>query len=220
MVANRIENQSGGEAEKGEAPKPAAREGAGAGGAASSGGGIQAWLPMIVALVAMPLLAYATTTFFILPKLLKAIPATEESAAEAPAKGGHAAEPASAGKSAAPAGGAHGKPASGKEGAAKGGKNTASFSKVLVNVAGTMGARYIQTSFTMVASSDQARTRIEENRDLLLDLSSTVLGSKTLGDLEKPGWRNLLRSELVSVFNDALGKGTIQEIYLTEFAIQ
>jgi flagellar protein FliL len=223
MVANRMESPTGGGGtDKGEASAGSARE-AGAPAQAGGGGGLQTWLPLIITLISMPLLAYATTTFLILPKLQQSLQSAGESASAEPAdsagsRGGES--KSSAKEPAAPASGGHGAKAAGaKEGAVKG-KPTAVFSKVLVNVAGTMGSRYIMTSFTLVASNESARNRIEESRDLLLDLSSSALGAKTLSDLEKPGWRNLLRAELVSVFNDALGKGTVQEIFLTEFAIQ
>lgn len=222
MVANRMESSTGGGTEKNETPASSAVRETGEGSGTGGGSGLQTWLPLIITLIAMPLLAYATTTFLILPKLQKSLNVSDETASAEGAESPDAdAGAASGGKTGAePSSGGHGgKATAAKEGAIKG-KHTAVFSKVLVNVAGTMGSRYIMTSFTLVAGTESARNRIEENRDLLLDLSSSALGSKTLADLEKPGWRNLLRSELVSVFNDALGKGTVQDIYLTEFAIQ
>ena len=42
----------------------------------------------------------------------------------------------------------------------------------------------------------------------------------TIADLEKPEARTVVRSELQTVFNNALGAGTVQDVYLTEFAIQ
>ena len=50
--------------------------------------------------------------------------------------------------------------------------------------------------------------------------ANSALASKTISDLEKPGARNLLRAELISVFNNALSGGLVQEIYFTEFAVQ
>ena len=47
-----------------------------------------------------------------------------------------------------------------------------------------------------------------------------ALSSKTLADLEKPGARNLIRTELINGFNNVLGDNSVQEIYITEFAIQ
>jgi hypothetical protein len=57
--------------------------------AATSGGGIVAWLPLIVTLVAMPALAYAMTAFVLLPKMKKELTA---------AAGVSAVEPSEAGK--------------------------------------------------------------------------------------------------------------------------
>ena len=44
--------------------------------------------------------------------------------------------------------------------------------------------------------------------------------TKTLADLEKPTSRNLIRNEFISGFNNILGDGSVEEIYFPEFAIQ
>jgi flagellar FliL protein len=167
-------------------------------------GGLKAWLPLIIAVVTMPLLAFVTTRFILLPKLEHAINQPKSGAAtETPAE------------SAAPAGTKDGKgvPA-GKA------KITVPMSKLLVNVAGTMGTRYLMTSVTLVGSTPDFKAKIEENKDQLMDLATGALCTKTISDLEKPGARNQIRSELLTVMNNALGGSTIQEIYITELAIQ
>jgi flagellar FliL protein len=108
----------------------------------------------------------------------------------------------------------------GKDLAANKPKITIPMNKVLVNVSGSMGTRYLLVTMTLVGTSPDFKGKIENNRDQLTDLAAGTLASKTISDLEKPGARNLIRSELTSVFNNALGDGTIQDIYLTEFAIQ
>jgi flagellar protein FliL len=201
---------------EGEAKAPAKDEAKG-----GSGGGIKSWLPLIVAIVLMPILAFTTTKFLILPKIVQAREASAE-------EGGH--DEASAPESSHGAGGenkehkesakpkdggkdAHGKP-SGKK------KQNVPITKVIVNVAGSMGTRYLMTSFTVVGTANDFKTMIEENKDQLLDLANTAMASKTIADLEKPGARNQIRSELISIFNNALGNGVVQEIYFTEFAVQ
>ncbi len=177
------------------------------GGAATepkASGGIKPWLPLIVAVVAMPVLAFATTRFVLLPKLqrglaLSAAGSTPESASEAGAVSG-----SEAGKT-----GAQGKI-----------KVMVPLTKMLVNVAGTMGTRYLMSSVTLVGSTPDFRTKIEENKDQLMDLATGALSSKTISDLEKPGARNVIRAELMTVFNNALGGSVVQEIYITELAIQ
>ena len=76
------------------------------------------------------------------------------------------------------------------------------------------------TSFTLAGTHNDFKTIVEDNKDQLLDLANTAMASKTISDLEKPGARNQLRAELISIFNNALGGGLVQEIYFTEFAVQ
>ena len=175
-------------------------------------GGFKAWLPLVVTFVAMPALAYALTTFVLLPKLKAAINATAPS--EAAESAGAGEEKGSKSEGSRPE-------KSGSEGhGAKGGKFNYPFGKVLVNISGSQGTRYLLTTFTLAGAGADFKTKIEENKDHLVDLASGTLSTKTIADLEKPGMRNLIRSELISVFNNALGKGVVQEIYFTEFAIQ
>jgi len=191
--------------------------------AAAGGGGAKAWLPLIVTIVLMPALAFVTTKFIVLPKVVQARGGAEES--------DHGAEDGESGHESSKEDSGHGKEANdhakskdGKEGkeAKSSGKKKQNFpiTKVIVNVAGSMGSRYLMTSFTLVGTHNDFKTLIEENKDQLLDLANTAMASKTITDLEKPGARNQLRAELLTIFNNALGSGVVQEIYFTEFAIQ
>jgi flagellar FliL protein len=173
---------------------------------ASSGGGIKPWLPLLITILSMPGLAYLSATFLLIPKIQKAANAqqatsetknAEETETKGDAKEGHTTP-------AAPANGRVNYP----------------FGKVLVNVSGSLGTRYLLTSFTLAGTEASFRTRIESNRDRLVDLASSTMSTKTIVDLEKPGARNLLRAELISAFNTALGGNYVREIYFTEFAIQ
>jgi flagellar FliL protein len=178
--------------------------------AAAGAGGIKAWLPLIITALAMPALAIATTKFILLPKLQQsAAPASASGAAE----GGHE-EGKTEGKSEG-----HGKTGSGSGTSTKG-KFSVPLSKIIVNVSGTMGTRYLMSSVTLTGSSADFKAKIDDNKDQLLDLASGTLSSKTIADLEKPGARNQIRTELMAVFNNALGGNVIQEIYITELAIQ
>ena len=94
------------------------------------------------------------------------------------------------------------------------------MNKLLVNVAGTMGSRYLLVSLSVVGNDPEFKTRMQEFEPQLRDMACGALAVKTLADLEKPGARNLIRSELISGFNNILGSAMVQEIYLTEFAIQ
>jgi flagellar protein FliL len=171
--------------------------------------GWKSWLPLIITVVLMPVLAFATTKFLIIPKVVQAREKTtaagESAHPEAPPESVHQ-------------GGKESKEAAGKTPAKK--KQSFSISKVIVNVAGSMGTRYLMTSFTLVGTVNEFKTTIEDNKDQILDLANTAMASKTISDLEKPGARNQLRSELMAIINNTLGASLVQEIYFTEFAVQ
>ncbi len=94
------------------------------------------------------------------------------------------------------------------------------MSKLLVNVAGTMGARYLLVSLSVAGTSPDFKEKMAEHDAQLRDMASGALATKTLADLEKPGERNLIRTELMTGFNNILGDSMVQDIYFTEFAIQ
>ncbi len=215
--------------------KHGGKEEAGHGG--GGGGGIKAFLPLIIMVVLMPALAFTTTQFLILPKIVQARgdAAGEEGHGDGAEPGGKEEGDGHSGKeeggekghgkeAAKDAAKDHGKPKdSGKGGHGGGGgkkKQNVPITKVIVNVAGSMGSRYLMTSFTLVGTHADFKTIIEDSKDQLLDLANTAMASKTISDLEKPGARNQLRAELISIFNNALGGGIVQEIYFTEFAVQ
>jgi flagellar basal body-associated protein FliL len=83
-----------------------------------------------------------------------------------------------------------------------------------------MGTSYLMTSLTLVGKDESFKSKVEQNKDQLLDLATGTLCTKTISDLEKPGARNVIRAELLTLFNNALGGPVIQEIYITELAIQ
>jgi flagellar FliL protein len=169
--------------------------------AAKPPGSGKAWLPLLVTVVTMPALAFAMTRFVLVPQMKHALALPDApAAATAPAKAGG--EEAS-------------KVADGKF------KVTVPLgSKILVNVAGTMGTRYLMTSITLAGTDPDMRAKIDQNKDQLMDLATSTLCTKTIADLEKPGARNVIRAELMTVFNNALGAPIIKEIYITELAIQ
>lgn len=203
MAVNRMDTGKGDEEKAAATTAPAAP-------AQGGGGGIAAWLPLVLALVLMPVVAYVITSSILVPQLRKGISGTPQTAAPAGGHGEHGEE----GGEAAASGG------HGGEAAAPSGRQTVTMNKMLVNVAGTMGSRYLLTSVTLVGSSGDFKMRVERNDAQLRDMAGGILSTKTIPDLEKPGARNLIRSELLNGFNSILGASAVQEIYITEFAIQ
>ena len=94
------------------------------------------------------------------------------------------------------------------------------MSKLLVNVADTMGARYLLVSLSVEGSGADFKQKMADHDAQLRDMACGDLATKTLSDLEKPGERNIIRNELITGFNNILGDSSVDQIYLTEFAIQ
>ncbi|MEN9841296.1 MAG: hypothetical protein RL376_1096, partial [Verrucomicrobiota bacterium] len=192
--------------EKGAAP--AAADAAGA--AAAGGGGIKALLPAILAIVLAPAITWAVATFVILPKFRNSLalaaagelplPPKEEPKAEK--AGGHG------------GGGAHG---GGKEKPAE--PDGFKFENVVVNLAGTMGTRYLKVTF-LVTGAPNIKEAFDAAKPQLTDVTLAVLSSLTLADLEESGAKNIIRERLLASYNQALGKKTAENLYFSEFVVQ
>jgi|SRR5579859_1468437 len=162
--------------------------------AAPAAGGFKSWLPLVVTVMVMPAIAYGMTQFVLLPQLKKNLGLTVASASPAKAK--------------------ESKPTAEEK------RESIPMNKLLVNVSGTMGARYLLVSLAVSGSDADFKAKLAAHDPQLRDFACGVLATKTIADLEKPGARNAIRSELMSGFNNILGNALVQEIYLTEFAIQ
>ena len=105
-----------------------------------------------------------------------------------------------------------------KEGAAPGNYE---FTNVVVNLAGTMGTRYLKTSFVVTGVKNvSTKDLFEADKAKLTDITLNVLSSLSLADLEEPGSKNVLREKLVASYNQALGKRVVEQVYFSDFVIQ
>lgn len=191
-------------------------------------------IPVIAVVVLMPAITFAMINFLLLPKIRGIVleqKATEhaEGGEKADAHGakpaaGHGAKPASAHgakEEKKEAKGGHGKEAKGGGGGGgAGGAFSYDFENVVVNLAGTMGTRYLKTTFTVLSDNPEIKTIIDENKKQLLDVASGVLSTRTLADLEQPGAKNVVRNDLVANLNQALKSDAITQIYFSDFVVQ
>ncbi len=177
-------------------------------------GKLAAMLPVILVLVLSPVITWAVVQFLLFPQLDKKLSAI-------PAAGAHAAEPGAA-TEAAPAEAAHEEKGKGeKEGDKKGGvPNNYEFSNIVVNLAGTMGTRYLKTTFLVTGKSNELKGLFDSNKPRLIDVTLNVLSSLTLADLEEAGAKNLIRERLVASYNQALGKKVAEQVYFSDFVVQ
>ena len=160
---------------------------------APASGGAGAWLPLIVSVVLMPAIAFGMTKFVIVPQLQSSLGIKSVSAGS-----GDKSKPSADAK-----------------------KINVPFQKLLVNIAGTMGQRFLLVSLSLSSTGgEEFRTKVMDDDAALRDMCLGILSTKTLADLEKPGSRNLIRTELLNGFNNILGDNSVSEIYITEFGIQ
>lgn len=167
---------------------------------AAARGSLSAWLPAIATVLLAPVATWTAVEFVMLPRLQKKIatpPAAESGAAGGESSGGH--------------GGRAGKD-----------KATPSyeFSNVVVNLAGTMGTRYLKTSFLVTGPDAGIKGIFDAEKPRLTDVTLNVLSSLTLADLEEPGAKNILREKLVAAYNQALGRKVAEQVYFSDFVIQ
>jgi flagellar protein FliL len=180
---------------------------------AKKGGGLKVWLPVLAAIIVAPGATFAVAQFVLLPKLKAELAASAESgaAAHAPAK-----KKAEENKEK----GGHGKEG-GKEGEGGDVADTYKFENVVVNLSGTMGTRYLKTSFVVTgAKPDTINEAFVENKARLMDVTLGVLSSLSLSDLEEPGSKNVLREKLVTAYNQALGSRVADQVYFSDFVVQ
>lgn len=195
---------------------------AGSGTAGAPAKAPSAWMPLIAVLILMPAISFAATQFLILPRLRTVLAEHKPVTAGARAEESHGgkAEESHGSKGGDAHGGKEGKGKEGKGGGQEGGKFSCDFENVVVNLSGSLGTKYLKTSFTFTSSSADLKKIIEENKKRMLDVAITVLSSRSLADLEVPGSKNVVRNDLKARFNDALQSDLIEQIFFTEFVIQ
>lgn len=203
-------------AEKKSDPAPVAPEASAAPAAARPAGALKALLPVLLSVALAPAATFAVAHFVIIPRFeagLKTALADPSAAASAPAPG--AAKPAGGHGGAKPAsGGSHG-------GSAQAGQGSSyRFENVVVNLAGTMGTRYLKVAFLVTGEKGDVVERFDAARPQLGDVTLGVLSSLTLADLEEAGSKNIIRERLVAAYNQALGGRVVDNLYFSEFVVQ
>ena len=164
-------------------------------------------LPVVLVVVLAPAISWAVMQYVMLPQLEKRLGAAGGAPAETPAP-------------AAPA------PAVEKTKGKKGetvvtvAPNAYQFENVIVNLAGTMGTRYLKTTFLVTGSDQKLNETFVLNKAKLVDRTLNVLSSLTLAELEEAGAKNIIREKLVNDYNQALGHKVAEQIYFSDFVVQ
>ena len=176
-------------------------------------GGIKEFLPLILTLTIMPVVAFAMTQFVLVPQLQAKL-GTGNTHGASDDGHGPAAAPAHGSAKKSSHGGGHG------ETDGEAGSNMATVKKVLVNVKGTAATRYLVSSFALTGSGGNISTLVEEHDPQLRDIAMGILMNLSIDDLGQAEIKNRVKVMLVSAFNNALGGDYIENIFFTEFAVQ
>ncbi|HCJ12059.1 MAG: hypothetical protein A2Y14_00990 [Verrucomicrobia bacterium GWF2_51_19] len=161
------------------------------------------WLPVIVVIIALPLLSFVVSEFVLIPRVKKAVNAVNKEPAVAEGKTNEKTE-------------------QGKEGEKKGPKVAYSyaFNNIVGNLNGSLQSRYLKISFTAEGTSPKFTSVMENSHVKIVDSTLGLISSLTVEDLEKPGFKNILRNEMLTLFETALGEKIIEQIYFSEFVVQ
>ncbi len=166
---------------------------------------LAALLPVIAVVVLAPVLSFAVGQYVLIPQLKKQVAAlpADLSAEAAPAAAGHG----------------HGAPAKKGEVASAGNPASYALENVVVNLAGTLGTRYLKVTFEM-NGDNTLRASFDQNKPKLMDITINVLSSHSLADLEEAGAKNIMREKLMIAYNQAIGRKVVEQLYFTEFVVQ
>jgi flagellar FliL protein len=174
--------------------------------AAGGGGGIKAMLPAILALVLAPAATFGVAQFVLLPGFEAKLQAALADPSLKPP------EPLPEDHDAPPSSGAPAKPITPG--------NSYRFENVVVNLAGTMGTRYLKVAFLVTGDRDDVVSRFEAAGPQVGDVTLGVLSSLTLADLEEPGSKNIIRERLIGAYNQVLGGRVVNNLFFSEFVVQ
>lgn len=182
-------------------------------------------IPVILVVILAPVVSWAVAQFVIIPKMEERLGAAVAKVGSAHGEGASdgpilpATHEAAAGEHGGGGGeGGHGGGA--KKGEASGATNSYEFSNMVVNLAGTMGTRYLKVTFQVVGKDATLRDTFNMRKPQMVDITLNVLSSLTLTDLEEAGAKNIIREKLVNAYNQALGKRVAEQIYFSDFVVQ
>lgn len=163
------------------------------------------WLPLVIVLLVVPIITIAGMELVIIPKLKATL---QEQSQVGPAEKAVVAEKSDS----------HGGKAEGK---GSGDQFTSyKFDEMVTNLSGTMGTRFIKTSFEVSGKTPELGSLISTHRARVRDSIMTVLSSRTISELEAVGGRNSLRLDLIEAINSAVGQSVVEHLYFMELIIQ
>lgn len=172
----------------------------GGGGSSGGGGGGGSLIPVLAIVILIPVITIGLAEFYIFPKV-KEIVAAAAPHSEEDGMGSH--------------GGGGGHDVTRGEVV-----YNVEFNDIVANLRGALKSRYIKVSITVESRVNDFPHMMEVERAKILDATISVLSNLTLQDLEEPGIKNIVRSDLLNAYGSALHGNIIDNLYFSEFVVQ
>ena len=99
----------------------------------------------------------------------------------------------------------------------------ATADKITVHVAGTDGKRLAVARLLLEGKDTNLVEAVNRNRQKLFDAATEALSNKTLDDMNRPGFKDILRAELHERFIQSIApypRSLIERVLITELMIQ
>ncbi len=91
---------------------------------------------------------------------------------------------------------------------------------VIINPAGTSGARFLNSTIALEYTAPELEQELTEKEVQIRDVLINVLASKTIPELDGPEDREALKQEILEKCNAILKNGKIKRVYFSNFIMQ
>jgi flagellar protein FliL len=186
--------------------------------------GLKAKLPLILGIIVGLGVGAGTGAMVIGPATARtmgyALPDSVVAALNAVAKSKAASdEHAEDGEHASDEGGDHGE-GEGGEGEAAAAPAVVTLENLVLNPAGSGGARFLLLTVAMECKDAAAVTMLQSRDAELRDVVLSSLGLKTVEQLAEIGAREQIKVDLTTALNERFGKKTVVRVYFPQFVVQ
>ncbi len=90
----------------------------------------------------------------------------------------------------------------------------------IVNVAGSGATRYLRVAIAFEVEDSAVQTEVKDRLTQITDLVIMILASKKMEQLDSVTARDNLKRDILNRVNDVLKRGSVVNVYFTDFVIQ
>ncbi|MFW6386630.1 MAG: flagellar basal body-associated FliL family protein [Bacillota bacterium] len=94
-----------------------------------------------------------------------------------------------------------------------------SLGDFVVNLKGTEGYQYLQTSIVVRASNEEVVEELDDSSPQVRDAIINILGEQNISKIEEDG-NETVKNEIRTRLNDIINNGEVVDVWFTQFVIQ